>query len=823
MTFLHSVLTLLAELRLALRRLRHAPGYTLSSILMLGLGLGATTAMLGVVDSVLLRPVALPHPEQLVMLEQAKGTDSQIVFSHAQIQGMADARDVVESAAGVLPFVGSVGTADGSRLTSLLYTSGSYFNVLQVPARLGRTLQAADRGQPVAVVSDAFWRDNLHSDPHVIGSAVKVQGQPMTVVGVMPASFAFAPQSSAESVVCMPVHAAPSTGNTAGDASGPPDIITSNMQVLVRLQPGVPVAAAQQRLQAAWQRTSSGQDGWRLHLVRYSAFLTGDEQPALLVLFGACLLLLAIACANSANLQIARGAARMGEMRVRAALGASSERLLLSVAVESVAVSLMGAALGLALAYATVNWARTAYASTFARFSELSLHPGVFAACALLAIAVGLLAALAPGVTAARNVRHTLALTGTRAVARSRTSGVLVAAEVALTCVLLATAGLLVRSFVSQQNRPLGFEPSHLTVLTLLPNQPTSQSGLAAQQMDDAILARIQSVPGVGAVAMGSSVPYSEFHMTLNGTLQIAGRPGKKSDAANLVLASPSFIKTLGIPLLQGRDFASTDVQGGPVVALVNQAFAHHYLPGGKVLGSRISFPSDDPHDVLIPGETTVVGLVPDIQSQQPGNAQPTIYVSYRQFPSASPLLPFFLGTAPQFAVRSSLPVATLRSELRAALKESAPNYAEMQLQPMTDAMHAALDNARLATRLASAFSGIALLLAAIGLYGVLAYSVTQRTREIGIRMALGSTRLGAVKVVGWQAGGMAVAGIAVGLLGTWPAGYAVRSFLVGVKAFDPLTLLGTALVLLLVSGLASAAPAWRAARVEPAEALRTE
>jgi len=813
--FLQSHVT---EIRFALRRLRKTPGYTLSSILMLGLGLGATAAMLAILDSVLLLPVALPHPEQMVAIELSHGTGTQQLLPFKDIQVLEREVPNLQAVAGYTSLPEPITTGSGTRVTATLHVTTNFLSMVGVPPRLGRVFTTADKDAPVAVVNDAFWRDNLHADPHVIGSLIHADGRVVTVIGIMPPGFTFPPESFSGPIVCMPL---------ALDSKGKDSHGFEDLGVLARVRPGISRMAAQSQAQAVYARTgSAAKDGWRLVLHSYSAMLTGDEQPALFALLGACALLLGIACVNSANLQIARGTGRLGEMRVRAALGASRMRLLQQIAVESVTLSLLGAALGMLLAYAAVHWIRLAYGERFPRFGELALHPIVFAGCALLAIVVGLLAALAPGLAAVHGARESFAIQTARTTSGSRLSGILVMAEVALTCVLLATAGLFLRTFGALERVPLGFDPHHVTEITLMPLNP-KESGDVLKQTYENLLQRLRVLPGVAAAATQTSLPFSNFTLSLNSTFRISGRPQNDKDKAYLSLISQDFPQTMGISMLDGRGFQSSDSSGATLVCIVNQAFVRQFLHGARVLGRSLEFTSDDkngPDDTFLPGDLTVVGIMPDqVAGQTMEPAVPTVYLDYLQFPASSEFTHLVFGIAPQFAVRSSLPQNTLDHEIRAALKQGAPDMAEMGLGSMDENMSNSLNNRRLALRLSSGFGLSALLLAAIGIYGVLAFTVVQRTREIGVRMALGSTRGGVVRLIVRQAGVMAVSGLAVGLLASWPAGRAVRSFLFGVQPVDPLTLLSTAALLLLACAAAAAGPTWQAAQVDPAEALRAE
>ncbi len=807
------------DLRYALRQLHRSPGFALTAVLTLALGLGATTAMLAIVDSVLVRPVTLPHADRVIALGRTMQGRPENSLRYKDLEALQFNVKSFEALAGYQSLPTPVGTAAGTRVTQLFHVTPGFFAVSAVPARLGRVLSEADKDAPVAIVSDVFWKDTLHGDPHAIGSSIKIEGFLFHIVGVLPPGFTF-PQPMEGPAVYLPL-----VVNANGeDAHG-----FATLPTLARIRPGVSSASARAEATAVYTHLPVLTDGDRgqLTLQSYRATITGEEQPALLALLGACGMLLLIACANSANLQIARGVSRTAEIQVRAALGATRARLLRQLVTESVTVSLFGAALALGLACAALRFARLAYTQQFARFGELALHPAVFAGCALLAIALGALAALAPAWSTLRYADSALAAQAVRVTRRSRLSSGLVVVEIALTCVLLSGAGLFVRTFRALQQVPLGFDPHHVSGLTLTPVDP-HESGPALKQTYDRLLVSLGALPGVEAAATQTSLPFSRFTITLDSTFRIAGLPQRKDQKVALSLISEGYSRTLAVPLREGRDLSSEDRLGTQPVALVNTAFVRRFLSGQRAVGHVVEFTSDAGNgddDRFLKQPVTVMGVLPDEVSGRSlaNQVEPTLFLNYRQFPPEGQSAQFVFGLAPQFAVRSALPQAVLERELRGALKAAAPDMAEMQIYSLDAGIAGSLTTQRLALRLAGGFGLLALLLASVGLYGVLAYSVAQRTREIGIRMALGSTRAGAMGLVLRQAAFLVIAGLLLGLAGAWPTGQAVRSFLCGVTPLDPFTLLAATMLLLLVAACAAAIPAQRATQVDPIEALRAE
>ncbi len=678
----------------------------------------------------------------------------------------------------------SVTTGGGTRTYLGVKAEPGLLQVAAVPARLGRIFTAADRGKPVAVVSDAFWRGSLHGDPHVIGHGLQVNSKSLTVIGVMPPGFFFPLFSPDEMVYTLAEIT--KQGRDENDFVG--------AEVAARLKPGVSLQSAEAELSAIYARYRTADEPEGTVVLRsYTKNITQDEQPGLLMLLAACGVLLLIACANTANLQLIRGFARVGELRLLAA-------------------------------------ARHVYGKQFPRFEEVHLSPAAFAGCALLAAAAGLLAALAPASVILREAKHLHSSTpvqASRYTSRSRVGSALVIAEIALTAILLAIAGLFIRTVQALEHAPLGFDPQHLTVVTTLPLDP-HQSPAAQREIDGQLLARLNSLPGINAATTATSLPFSRMSLAMGSSFAVTGQPVRKDDVITVMLVDDHYTRAMGTAMLTGRSLNADDVAGALPVCMVNQAFARQYLDPTRPVGATLRFlneATDGTDERILQSPLTVVGIMPDqVNGRQIDNrVDPIVFLDYRQARVDYPLAHFMFGIAPQFAVRSALPQAVLDREIRTALKQEAPGYAERSIEPVSLAIHESLTNRLLALRLASGFGAVALLLAAVGIYGVLAYTVARRTREIGIRMALGSTRGQALQLVARQAAVLAMTGIALGILGAWPAGRVVRSTLFGVGAFDPVSIAAAVLLLLLACALATALPATRAVRVDPTEALRAE
>ncbi len=812
----------LNDLRYALRRLIHAPGYTTTLVLTLALGLGSVTAMLAIVDSVLLRPVALPHSEQLALIYvqgQQEGTSaSSYSISYKQADTLR--RNVSAFAALSAYYLAAhpVVAQDGTRIAISVQATPDLFTVLGVRERLGRLIEPSDARAPVVVVNDAFWRERLHADPRAVGTTIQMSDRTWTVIGVLPEGVRF-PQSQDGPVVYAPI-----TLNAKGEDE---DDNFNAGSVLVRLKRGVSIQRARAEAQSAFayiDPTAAAKHDV-LKIVPYQEFVTGDVQKPLLMLLGGVGVLLLIACANAANLQIGRAASRMAEMQIRAALGASLGRLAQQLLAESLMASLAGAALGGAMAYAAVAAVRKAYGGQYARFNELAVHSEVLAACALLAVLVGMAATLTPML---RIRRQTRARMGARTVTRTgRLPGILVSLQVALTCVLLAVCGLFARTFQALEHVKLGFDPHHVTTLVLMPKN-SHQNGEISRQIETQLLRKFETLPGVESVTMQTSIPFSNLNVVLHSIPDAEDHVWRASDSADYSFVSTDFVRTSGIRLLRGRSFTREDeTTSGTIPVLVNEAFVHEYFARREPIGAWIEAhrdPSETDADLPFTQKMTVVGVVEnELQGGDLGAPfQPMVYMNYLALPKSSFLNVIFSMSA-QYAVRSSLAQDVLDKELRATVKQVAPQMVEMNLAPMQDSIAASLSQRRLALRLVGGFGAVALLLSAVGIYGVLAYAVTQRRREIGVRMALGASRQRVTGMVARQAGGMVLFGLVPGIAGAWAAGYAIRSFLFGVKDLDPLTLAAVGVLLLVISALAAFVPALRAAWVNPVEMLRAE
>ncbi len=809
---------LLQDVRFAVRSLRGAATYTAALLCTLVLGLGSATTMLAIIESTLVHPVALPHSERLVQLYSEDVPQGNSVSPHALSYNVIDQMQrSTRSFAGVSGYntmVRPVTASDGTRISALTEVMPEFFSVLGVQAKLGRTLGKGDDRASVAVVSDEFWRDRLQADPKAVGSTIKVSGELRVVIGVLPAGIHVSQETSGP-IVYLPVWI---------KASGEDEFKIESALTIARLREGVSAQQAlddARRVFAHADRRYAERDR-HLAMRSYRNLVVGDMQRPLLALLGGVGVLLLIACANAANLQIGRAASRMEELATRSALGASFGRLVQQLLTESLLISLLGATLGGALSYAAINLVRHTYATRFPRFDELSVHASVLGCTGMLAVLVGFAASIAPLVHIRQQTTTRFNLRGVSR--RSGLPGALVAIQVGLTCVLLVISGLFVRTLQSLQNVKLGFDPHDVTTLVLMPEQQ-NQDPERSRAIETVLLEQFETLPGVQSVTMQTEVPFSSYNMVLDGATEASGLEYRRGDSAFYSMVSANFVRTSRIRLSRGHDFTTGRGAGSAIEVLVNEALLRKYFAGREVIGETLRFhrnQGETEADLPFLQPMTIIGVVEnEMQGGDLGAPyQPMVYLDYRQLPTGSLLSEVFSMTA-QYAVRSPLPPSVLASELRAVITKEAPTMVEMNLRSMEDGITQSLGQRRLTLRLVAGFGVVALLLSALGIYGVLTYSVTLRRREIGIRMALGSTRGEAAGLVMHQAGRMALLGLLPGVAGAWAAGYAVRSFLYGVKAFDPASVVVAAGVLLLVFLIAAFLPAIKAAGTDPMETLR--
>jgi putative ABC transport system permease protein len=806
--------TFLHDLRYALRTYRRSPGFALVAVLTLALGIGLNTAIFSVVNGVLLRPLPYRDPATLVALHHVhpekapKGGP----FSREDFEDLKTGATGFGSLAAYFYDPGHSTmnlTGDGEpRRVQGAFVSPEFFPVLGVQAAHGRTLRpdenvpGADR---VVVLSDPFWRSRFGADPDVVGRTVSLDGKVFTVAGVMPPSFAF-PARDVE--VWAPL-------TLIGEEMIPRDRGMRFLQMVGRLRPGSDASAALSsadavlaRLATAYPASNAGWTRARVETVRDS--LVGPVKPALLVLLGTVALVLLVACANLANLLLARASAREREIAIRTALGAGHARLVRQLLTENLLLALLGGATGLALAGVGVKALVALSAGTIPRSDEVGLDLRV----ALFALFLSLLTVgifgLAPALRAARSATgESLREGGRGGTARrgGRLRDGLVLAQTAVAMVLLVGAGLLINSFWRLVSVDPGFRPESVLVASFTIPMERYGSPADVKEYRSEVLRRVGEVPGVVAVGASTAQPLQGGGEPMEFTI-----PGRSGDdavlrpASGTLLVTSGYFKALGVPLLHGRTFdAADEAKGGPKVLVINRAAAGRYWPGADPVGQTVH---------AGPEAWTVVGVVGDVRNE--GLAT-----------EAEPALYFPLGRVARIVttlfVRTSGEPGAAAAAVRDAIHAADPLQPIAELRPLRSAMADTVAQPRFFTLLLGLFGGLAMLLAALGLYGVVAYSVTRRTAEIGIRMALGARAADVVAMVVGRAAQPMVLGIALGAVGAWMLSRLMASMLFQVRPTDPATFAAAALLLAVVGLLASWIPARRAARIDPASALHEE
>ncbi|MCP3098036.1 ABC transporter permease [Myxococcus sp. K15C18031901] len=812
------------ELRHALRMHARHPGFSLIAVAMLALGIAANTAIFSVVNAVLLSPLPFPAQDRLVLAWTRLAGTPRWTVSPANFLDWRRQNDVFESMAAFSQLSVSLtgdGTPERLRAASV---SSNFFQVLGVAPALGTTFQATgeDTGpRQVAVLGHALWKNRFAADAHIVGRQVRLDGRSYEVLGVMPEHFQLpavgptrtTPTEAPQLWIPAPLHDIPQLGpDPMVDLSQSRD--TSYLRVLGRLKPGVTL----ERASAAMGVVADGlsllhpQTNTRsgIALVPLREQLLGDVQPVLWLLLGAVGLVLAIACANVANLFLVRASARRPEMAVRAALGAARWRLVRQLLTESVLLSLVAGALGLLLATWGMEGLLKLIPPELPRLEDVGVDGRVLAFTLCMSLGTGVLFGLLPALQASTpDLNGVLRQTGGGKLAGGyRSRNALVVGEVALAVVLLISAGLLVRSLWRLQAVEPGFQQEGVLTwsLSLPPERYPDEARQSAffQQ----VVERVAQVPGVEGAGAISDLPLGGANIWLE--LEVEGRPVPRTERPSVGFQSitPGYLGALGIPLLRGRDVATTDTSKSEPVVLLNQAAARQHFPGQEAVGQRIRL-GDETSPML-----TVVGVVGDVKYDGPAKeARPEAYVAALQ-------RTLFFSS---FVVRTRGEPATLIPAVRAAVGELDKDLPLTDPRTMEQRVTEATARPRFMSVLVAMFACMSLLLAGVGLSGVMAYTVRQRTRELGIRMALGASPADVLRMVLGHGLRLALVGVAMGMVGAFAVTRVMSSQLYGVSTTDPLTFGTLAAVVMAVALVATWLPAYRATRVDPQVALRGE
>jgi len=799
------------DLRFARRSLGRRPGWTLTVVLTLGLGIGATTAIFSLVDAVLLRPLAFPEPERLVTVWESHAGQGIAQFDVSPPAFAAWRRGAAEGDGAVFDgLAASTGTNavvhldDRPRSLAALAVSPGFFRVLGVEAAVGRTF-LPDEEKPgndaVAVLTHDLAGRLFGAAESASGRSLEVGDRTLRVVGVLPSDFEL--YQAAE--IFLPL-------TLSAEDTGPALLGARYLQVVGRLRDGVSLASAQARLDsitAGLAEENSVAAGWSTSLVPFQEKLVGEARPALLLLLGAVALLLLIVCANVAGLFLARGVERQRELAIRGALGAPRRRLVAQLLTESLVLALAGGSLGLLVA----SWALAALVSWgpfgVPRLDEVGIDLRALAFSAAVAMAVGVATGLAPALAAVRGRLTAWLRDGGRALGgpRRRLRPALVVAETALAVVLLIGAGLLGRSFFELSRVDPGFRTDVTTLFLALPEPRYAAPELQSAFVDH-LVERLAEVPGIAASGATTNLPLSGSHWTFGFSLpgEPASAPGEQPTAEYHAVSPDTFL-ALGIPVTEGRSFSKDDGAAAPGVAIVNEAFARRFLAGRGTLGRRLATAYDGV-------EREIVGIVGDVHhSGLDASAQPEIYVPLAQNSWR------FLTVA----VRAEPGVEVGAAALREAVWDLDPELPVDTIGRLDAQVDKLLAPARVRSALLGLFATSALFLTALGLYGVLSYSFRRRTREVGLRVALGARQRDIHRQFLGEGLRLLGLGTVLGLAVAVALGRFLAAFLYGVGPRDPLTFAAMAGVLVAVGLLASWQPARRASVVDPVVALRSE
>jgi putative ABC transport system permease protein len=797
-----------SNLKLAFRQLARSPGFAAVSIVTLALGIGACAAMFSIVDAVILKPLPFRQPDRLVWIENTLGPGlSERTTRVDTFTGWRDQNRSFEALAAYFAFfdygrLTMSGAGDLERLSGV-GVSDNFLPVLGVPLLYGRNFtpeECAWEGPGAAILSHAFWKRRFAGDPSVVGRTITLDKKPTAIVGILPSTFDFAsifsPGSEIELLTPFPM--TPETARWGNTLFG-----------IGRLRPGVTLDRAQADLSviSGRLRRTIAQGPFGAAVQPLGRALRGKFRAAFLLLAGAVACVLAIACVNLSNLLLARVNVRRHEFGVRVALGARRRHLVLQALTESLLLAGAGSILGVPLAM----WAtRTiAHLRTFGVpfLGNARVDPVALGVTVALTATTGLACGLLPALHLSRGQRTPLLRNATRQRSQGRSAaGVrdsLVVAEVALACVLLVGAGLLLRSFAALLHVDLGFEPRHAMVWRVDPQRGFASGAEVDSYLGDAVR-RIAALPGVEAVGLSDTLPLGRNRSWGAGAVGVQ-YPAGEVPIAYPRIVSPGYLRAMGIPLISGRHFEdSFDPQAGKAV-LVNQAFARRLWPGRNPLGRKID----------VNGGSTVIGVVGDVRHaslEEAGGNE--MYLDFRQSGDWS---------AMEMVVRSALPPRSLVPEVRTALAAYDPSLASGEFYELERLVDDAVAPRRLILELLGAFSTLALGLAGLGIYGVVAFAVVQRTQEIGVRMAVGARRRDVLRLVVGGGLKLVAIGVALGLVGALALTRVLQSLLYDVSAYDPLVFGGNAALLLTAATLACLLPALRASRVDPMVALRTD
>jgi putative ABC transport system permease protein len=823
--------TLLQDVRYGLRMLVKKPTFTIVTVLMLALGVGANTAIFSIVNAVLMRSLPYPDPDRLVRVffnEPGVGLRD-VRFSKPELDDLQTRSGVFEDVTPIFEGSEDVTGAGQPERVEGVNGSFSYFSMLGVTPQIGRLFGPQDfvpGFAAEAVISDGLWRRSYGADPNVVGRTIRLDNDPLTIIGVLPRGFRHpGPTTSGDAEVF-------GAGGLSGDPFPPP---MRGIRVLVsgigRLKAGLTLAQAQARLTAMAAQLRHDfptdyppQAQWTIEIQPLQETLVGKVRPMLLVLLGAVILIVFIVSLNIANLLLARASGRQQEMAMRLALGASRGRIVRQMLTESMLLSLVGGAAGIVTAFGTLGFILRFVPSNVPRLHEVRIDWVVLVFALLISILTGLMFGLAPALHSAKSALSSAIREGGRGSGFSTKAGrlrdVLIVSELAFAVILMVGAGLLLRTLRDLLQENPGFNPTQVVTANIqLPNPNESEADPYLDiprraTFDRELLRRMKAIPGVELAAITSALPTTNTNPNAVGGVASEGfaiedRPVESSQdlSAERIRISSDYFKVLQTTLVRGRSFTEGDEDGKPLVAIIDESTARKYWPTQDPLGRRVRFARDHTKPWA-----TIVGIVRDIKSDGLDiDGVPHIYVSTYQDNSKRLSV----------VLRTSLPATQLEPQIRYEIQSIDPGLPVFSVFSMNDVLDRSLASRRFSADLVGGFAGLALLLASIGIYGLLAYMVGQRSREIGVRMALGARRNDILRMFLRKGVALAGMGIVAGLVFSAATASMMASLLYGVRPHDPAVFLIVPLLLLAVAALASYLPARRATKVNPMIALR--
>ena len=795
---------LIQDLRYAGRTLLKQPGFTLVAVITLALGIGANTAIFSVVNAVLLRPLPFAQSERLVMVwnhgAAAAGGDR----TPLAVADLFDWRAQGRSFEGVAAFQRAALNYSGGDVpvqVRAANVTANFFSVLGVGVQLGRDFQEADQkagGPATVILTDQFWRTQLGADPNVIGRSISLNGEPANIVGVMPAGVNF-PNDETQLWRALRIEQPARRG---------PYFLSG----VARLKPGVTI----QQALAETKTIKSSFDGgyFTFNIISVNDFIVGEVRPALVALLVAVTLVLLIAAVNVANLTLVRSASRAKEFSIRSALGASRTRLIQRLLTESLLLALAGGVVGTFGALWGVSLLIKFAPDNLPRVDQISVDRFVLLWTAAVSILTGIVFGLVPAWQNSRSNLNEVLRDGGRITGESsgrrRGRGVLVVTELALAVMLVTSAGLLIKSLWRLQQVDTGINPDRVLTMQFSLRGQRYREEQSLRQFAERLISQTQSLPGVQAAAISNSLPPNETDFSSDFLIEGQARSGASPQIAYFTFVSTDYFRTLGIPLKKGRTFTAADTPDATRVVLVNETFQRAFFPGEDPIGRRLNTATAEK-----PLWNTIVGVVADVKyNGLTQDVQPAIYNALLQEPTRGGSLVIKTELADPLSLTTAV-----RNEVR----KIDPDLPLTNIATMDDRLSKAVAQPRFRTILIALFAAVALMLACLGIYGVISYSVTLRTHEIGIRMALGAQTGDVLRMVIRQAMVLAVIGVTLGLAASYALTSLMSKLLFGVQPTDPATFVGTAAILSITALLASYLPARRATKIDPLQALHYE